>query len=260
MRYNKVWMDSNYGMFLARDVTMPTMPTPIDRSLVSEFEIFRGVPAEDIDAVLALAHPRRLPENTAVFRQGATAAEFFLLLHGRLKVQQTSPDGQQVVVRHISPGELFGIAEAMRRPDYPATAIAVVESLALVWPSSRWGDFVRRNPAFSASALQTVGQRLQDAHSRIRELSTEAVERRIAHAILRLVNQAGRKTAIGIEIDFPVTREDIAEMAGTTLHTVSCVMSGWQQQGLVTLGRRRVTVNDPHRLFILAEGSAPSSS
>jgi CRP-like cAMP-binding protein len=233
---------------------------PIDRSLVASFEIFQGVPAEDIDAVLALARPRRLAEGAAAFHQGATAKEFFLLLHGRLKVQQTSPDGQQVVVRHINPGGLFGIAEAMHRPDYPATAIAVVESLALVWPASQWGTLMARNPAFAAGVLQTIGERLQDAHSRIRELSTEAVERRIAHAILRLVNQAGRKTAAGIEIDFPVTRADIAEMAGTTLHTVSRLMSGWQQRGLVTLGRRRVTVNDPHRLFLLAEGSAAEGS
>lgn len=236
------------------------MAPPIDRSLVSNFEIFNGVPPEDIDAVLALARPRRLTEGTAVFRQGAPAKEFFLLLNGRLRVQQTSPDGQQIVVRHINPGDLFGIARAVRRSDYPGTAVAVVESLALVWPESRWDAFIGRNPAFAVGAMQTVGARLQDANTRIRELSTEAVERRIAHAILRLVSQAGRKTSEGIEIDFPVTRADIAEMSGTTLHTVSRVMSGWQQQGLVALGRKRVTVRDAHRLFILAEGSGPGSS
>ena len=231
------------------------MAPPVDRSLVSEFAIFKDVPGEDIDAVLALAHPRRLAEGAVAFQQGNAAEEFFLLLHGRLKVQQTTPDGQQIVVRYINPGDLFGIARAVRRPDYPGTAIAMVESLALVWPESQWNAFIGRNPAFAMGAMQTVGARLQDANTRIRELSTEAVERRIAHAILRLVNQSGRKSPKGIEIDFPVTREDIAEMAGTTLHTVSRVMNGWQQKGLVTLGRRRVTVNDAHRLFILAEGS-----
>ncbi len=241
------------------------MAPSIDRSVVSDFAIFKGVPAEDVDAVLALASPRRLAEGAIAFRQGAVAKEFFLLLHGRLKVQQSAPDGQQIVVRHINPGDLFGIARAVRRADYPGTAVAVVESLALVWPASQWDAFIGRNPAFAVGAMQTVGARLQDANSRIRELSTEEVERRIAHAILRLVNQAGRKTPKGIEIDFPVTREDIAEMSGTTLHTVSRVMSGWQQKGLVALGRKRVTVKDAHRLFMLAEGgsvpgSGPASS
>ena len=112
----------------------------------------------------------------------------------------------------------------------------------------------RRNVAAAVNALQTVGQRLQDAHSRIRELSTEEVERRVAHAILRLMQQAGRKTGDGIAIDLPLTRQDLAEMSGTTLHTVSRLLSAWHEKGLVAGGRRQVTVTDPHRLFMLAEG------
>ena len=226
----------------------------LDRSLISGFDVFRAMSDADLDAVIAAARPRRLAEGAAAFEQGATAEEFFVLLHGRLKVVQTTPEGQQVVVRHVNPGEIFGIAKAMQRHDYPATAVAVTESLALAWPGSHWDLFIARNPAFAVSAMQTVGVRLQDAHTRIRELSTEEVERRIAHAVLRLLNQAGRKTPQGVEIDFPVTREDIAEMTGTTLHTVSRTMSGWQQRGLVVCGRRRITVCDPHRLFLLAEG------
>jgi CRP-like cAMP-binding protein len=84
-------------------------------------------------------------------------------------------------------------------------------------------------------------------------MSTEQVERRIAHTLLRLVKQAGRKTAQGIEIDFPISRQDIAEMTGTTLHTVSRTLSAWETQGLVEGGRQRIVVCDPHRLFMLAE-------
>lgn len=208
---------------------------------------------EDLDAILALASVRRVPDGTAIFEQGAEATEFFTLLHGRLKVVQTTQDGQQVVVRHVSPGEIFGIARAMRRTDYPATAIAVVDSLALAWPSSQWDAFIARSPVLAMNALQTVGQRLQDAHTRIRELSTEEVERRVAHAILRLVHQAGKKTEEGILIDFPVTRQDIAEMTGTTLHTVSRLLSAWEDMGLVRGGRQRVIVTDAHNLMLIAE-------
>lgn len=208
---------------------------------------------EDLDAILALASVRRVPDGTAIFEQGAEATEFFTLLHGRLKVVQTTQDGQQVVVRHVSPGEIFGIARAMRRTDYPATAIAVVDSLALAWPSSQWDAFIARSPVLAMNALQTVGQRLQDAHTRIRELSTEEVERRVAHAILRLVHQAGKKTEEGILIDFPVTRQDIAEMTGTTLHTVSRVMTAWEAKGLVASARKKVVVRDAHKLYVLAE-------
>ena len=85
-------------------------------------------------------------------------------------------------------------------------------------------------------------------------MSTEQVERRIAHALLRLAQQAGRKVDSGVEIDFPISRQDIAEMTGTTLHTVSRILGAWEQQGLVDGGRQRIVVCDPQKLFALAEG------
>lgn len=229
------------------------MPHRLDRSLIRDLTIFQSMSDADLDAVLATASVRQLLDGSAAFRQGETATEFFALLHGRLKVVQTTPDGHQVVVRHVNPGDIFGIAKAMRRTEYPATATAVVDSLALAWPSSQWEPFIARSPVLAINALQTVGQRLQDAHARIRELSTEEVERRVAHALLRLVQQAGKKTDEGILIDFPVTRQDLAELTGTTLHTVSRVMSAWEAKGLVSSSRRKVCVKDAHRLHIIAE-------
>ena len=85
------------------------------------------------------------------------------------------------------------------------------------------------------------------------EMSTQQVEQRIAHALLRLVSQSGRKTDDGIEIDFPITRQDIAEMTGTTLHTVSRLLSAREDEGIVRGGRQKVTVKDPHALMLVAE-------
>lgn len=84
-------------------------------------------------------------------------------------------------------------------------------------------------------------------------MSTEQVEQRVAHALLRLLNQTGRKTERGIEIDFPISRQDIAEMTGTTLHTVSRLLSAWEDKGIIVSGRQKVTVSDAHRLMLLAE-------
>lgn len=227
----------------------------LDQSLIRGLSIFQAMNDDDLEAVLAMASVRRLVEGTAAFTQGHEATEFFCLLNGCLKVTQTTLDGQQVVVRHVNPGDIFGIAMAMRRPDYPATAVAIVESLVLAWSSNQWESFIARCPTLAANALQTVGQRLQDAHTRILELSTEEVERRVAHAVLRLTRQAGRKTDEGLLIDFPVTRQDIAEMTGTTLHTVSRVMAAWEAKGLITSSRKRVVVVDAHGLYMLAERS-----
>jgi CRP-like cAMP-binding protein len=181
-----------------------------------------------------------------------------VLLHGHVRASKTTPAGQQVVVRYVGPGEVFGIAKAIGLTKYPATATAVDESVALVWPSSAWPRLVAQHPPLASNALQTVGSRLQETHMRVVEMSTQQVERRVAHALLRLARQAGRKVEQGIEIDFPISRQDIAEMTGTTLHTVSRTLSGWESQGLVEGGRQRIVVRDPHRLFTLAEGADES--
>lgn len=231
------------------------MTHSIPRSVVKNLDLFRAVPDKDLDTVLSLARPMRLNTGDTVFQQGEPASQFFVLLHGHLKVVQTTADGEQVVVRYVIPGEVFGIAKAMQRPAYPATCLAVEESVVLGWPSSEWDRFMTGNLQFAANALQAVGQRLQDAHSRIKELSTEEVEQRVARCILRLIDASGEKTDEGIAVNFPITRQDIAEMTGTTLHTVSRLLSAWKDLGLVITGRKRVIVCKVDDLIRLAEGA-----
>ncbi|AFL52408.1 CRP-like cAMP-binding protein [Sinorhizobium fredii] len=226
----------------------------IDRSVVRSLALFDRMSDADLDRLLAHATARRVPPGDAVFEQGQTATSFFLLLHGRLKVTQVTEDGQQIIVRVVHPGDLFGFAKALQRSDYPGTATAATESLALSWPTDLWPQFVEQNPLLAVSTMQTIGQRLEEAHTRIREMSTQEVERRVAHAVLRLSRQAGKQEKGGIRIDFPISRQDIAEMTGTTLHTVSRILSAWEQKGLVEGGRQKLIIRDLPGLAALAEG------
>ena len=227
----------------------------LDRSLISNLAAFNGLSPAQQDDVLSDVQSVRYAQGADVFQQDREAQFFYLLLHGHLRVYRLTPDGQQVVVRCVSPGEVFSVAMALSRATCPATAAAVVDSVALVWPDAVWPKLAEKHPVLMANTLRTVGSRLQDAHTRVVEMSTEQVERRIAHALLRLAQQSGRKVEAGIQIDFPISRQDVAEMTGATLHTVSRVLSAWEHRGLVESGRQRITLCDPHRIFLLAEGS-----
>jgi len=92
---------------------------------------------------------------------------------------------------------------------------------------------------------------IQEMQERYRELATEKVERRIARVLLRLASQMGIKNEGGIELSF--TRQDLAEMSGTTLYTVSRTLSDWERQGLVEAGRERVLIRNPHGVVSIAE-------
>ena len=84
-------------------------------------------------------------------------------------------------------------------------------------------------------------------------MATERVEQRIARTLARLANQIGRQTETGILIDAPLTRQDLAEMTGTTLFTVSRTLKAWERDGILEVGREKVTIADPHRLVVLGE-------
>jgi CRP/FNR family transcriptional regulator, nitrogen oxide reductase regulator len=225
----------------------------LDTQLIAGFPVFEGFAASDLAQVLAEAHSAHFAKGAVIFEQGAPAESFFLLLHGRVRAYRLTADGQQIVVRFVGPGELFGIAQAIACKTYPANAAAVVDSVVVVWPAAAWNRLVARFPALALNTLQTIGGRLQEATTRMTEMATEEVTRRVAHTLLRLAQQAGRKTKDGVLIDFPITRQDIAEMSSTTLHTVSRILSAWEQEGLVESGRQRVLLRDPHRIYLLAE-------
>ncbi|MGO9390381.1 Crp/Fnr family transcriptional regulator [Rhodoblastus sp.] len=225
----------------------------LDRSLIAGSPTFAGMSPESLDDILTQATPLRLPKGDAAFRQGEHADRFFLLLHGRLRVTRLNPQGQQMVVRFISPGDMFGVAMAIQVEAYPGTATAAVDSLALAWPNSVWSELLARHPGLAVNTMQALGARLQDSQKRILDLSTQQVEQRIAGALLQLAHQAGRKTDDGLLIDFPLSRQDLAEMIGATLHTVSRTFSAWEEMGLVEVGRQRVVVRDMAGLHALAK-------
>jgi CRP-like cAMP-binding protein len=234
------------------------VPTPpLDRSVVRQLALFARMSDTELDDILgtAASHHYRPSEN--VFEQGAAAERFYVLLHGRLRVTQVTPQGEQVVIRMVNPGDLFGIARILERTDYPGTATAVLDSVALGWPMAAWDELTSRHPALAGNAMKVIGARLQEAHARVREMSTEAVERRVGHAVLRLAQQSGRREADGIRIDFPISRQDIAEMTGSTLHTVSRILSAWEAAGIVDGGRQKLLVKNPHRIMLIAEGVEP---
>ena len=231
-----------------------------DISTVAELPPFKGLCANEIASMLAEARRISYPKGSEIFEQEEEARSFFVLLSGRLRLVRLTAAGQQVVVNYVAPGDIFGIGKMIGLPTYPATATAVIDSVALSWASSAWPALATRFPSLAFAALRSIGARLQDLQTRVVELATEEVERRVAHALLRLAKQAGRRSETGIEIDFPISRQDIAEMTGTTLHTVSRIVSGWECRGLVDSGRQRIVIKDAHKLFVLAEYGGSSSA
>ncbi len=215
--------------------------------------LFAGITEPELAVLVGEARKIRFARTAILFRQGRPADHQFLLLRGRVKISQVSPEGQDVILRFISPGEIFAIASTLGSPEYPATAEAVEDSIVLCWNGSAMLRLMERFPRIARNTIPILSARIRELQDRLRELMTERVERRIARAVLRLARQAGRGTQDGTLIDMTVTRQTLAELAGTTLFTASRTLSTWEKDGIVTCGRRRITLRDEARLQELAE-------
>ena len=215
--------------------------------------LFEGLPGDTLAYVIGLARPKQLESEGYFFNEGDQADLFFVLTTGRVRLSQLTPEGHQVVLRLITPGDAFGGVGAFGEPTYPVSAQAVEASIALAWTSAKMRQLLETEPRIAVNALRFVAARYHDLQRRYRQAMTERVERRVARALLRLVHDAGRRVDGGVEIDFPVSRQDIAEMTGTTLYTVSRLLSAWEQQGIVRSGRQRIVLTTPHALVAIAE-------
>jgi CRP-like cAMP-binding protein len=227
---------------------------------VAKFALFAGIAPDDLDDLLSRSRTLRIAKNGQVFAEGSEARSFFVLVNGFIRATKTTVDGNEITVRYVSPGEIFGVAAAIGLTHYPATATAVVDATMLCWPSAQWQSLAEKYPALATNALRAIGGRLQDAHSRVIELTNEEVERRIARTLLRLAAQAGRRIDGGIEIEIPLRRQDVAQLAGTTMHSASRVLSSWEQNGFVHSGHQRIILYNSSVLGTIAEGTDPGAA
>jgi CRP/FNR family transcriptional regulator, nitrogen oxide reductase regulator len=215
--------------------------------------LFTALDAAALDEVKAAAQMKRVGAGATFFREGDPASSFFVLDSGSVKLTQLTPEGHQVVMRLVGPGDAFGGVAAFGGGTYPITAEAVTDAAALEWPGNVMTRLMERHPRLALNALQFVAARLHEMEVRYRQLATEKVERRVARALLRLVQQAGRPIEAGVLIDLPLSRDDIAQMTGTTLYTVSRIVSRLETDGLLDAGRQRVVIRDPKALARIAD-------
>jgi len=215
--------------------------------------LFKGLQPDILKPIIALGHLTPMQAGTFFFSEGDDAERFFVLTSGRVKLTQLTAEGHQVVLGHIGPGDAFGAVGVFGDPIYPVSAETVEPSIALAWTSVTMQHVVETHPTVAVNAARFIAGRLHDLQRRYRQLMTERVERRVSRALLRLVRDAGRRVAAGVEIDFPVSRQDIAEMTGTTLYTVSRLLSAWEERGIVQSGRQHIVLIKPHALVTIAE-------
>jgi CRP-like cAMP-binding protein len=220
-------------------------------------QLFRALDVAAVKELIASGSSRALPAGADLVRQGDAAPFLFLVVEGRVKVSYLTPRSDCVTVRFKGPGELIGCAAVFRRALYPASVVAMTDAAVVGWPTAQALNWIEENPVLAQNALQVLSGQVEELLYRVSELASEPVETRLARAILRLMREYGKPIAVGrATIAFPATRQDLAELTGTTHFTVSRVLSRWAKERIVSRGRQRIVIRDADRLEGIADSAA----
>lgn len=216
-------------------------------------DFFHGLSEKQGDEIIRRGTTRDLKAQTVLFHEGDRAKHSYLVLKGRLKLGKVHELGKEVLIRYIGPGELAAMITVLEGRDYPVTAETVGETRVVGWDRPTMLQIMAEYPQLSINMIRNSMDRLEDLQSRYLEMHAEQVEQRIARSLLRIMKQSGRRSGDEIIIDFPISRQELADYTGTTLYTVSRTLSAWEKKGWVKSKKARIIIADPHALVLFSE-------
>jgi CRP/FNR family transcriptional regulator, nitrogen oxide reductase regulator len=222
--------------------------------VLAQVPLMRDLSPSELASLAAWFREDAYGHDDCIFREGDEAARFWIVKTGQVKIVKAGEVGREIVVEVISPGEVFGGA-AMLLPHQPAAAIALSAVTALSLPLDEYKRLLREYPVVGVRILEMLGERME-GHIRMRALAGERVERRIVHVLLKLASKFGEDSGAGVLIRASLTRQDVAELADTTVETSIRVMSRLSKEGLIkTLPGGYVVLLDREALRRLSGGA-----
>jgi CRP-like cAMP-binding protein len=236
------------------DVEPHTCTPELRLELLARVPFFVSLPPADVAEINRSFHTRSFEAGDLIYAAGDEARRLYVILSGKVKLVRHTLGGQDVLLDLLGPGDFFGTLSALGDVEYPDTARAQTACCAISIESEDFQAIMQRYPPVTLAVLEIVRGRLRSAHDVIGRLSAQPVEGRIAATILVLADRMGEPQPGRILIQAPISRQDLADMAGTTLETASRVVSQLRKGGLIESGRQWIAILDKAGLQSLAEG------
>jgi CRP-like cAMP-binding protein len=208
--------------------------------------IFSAMNEGELTELSQFVNERKCNPDEFVFWEGDDPDWFYIIAEGKIKVLKHSSSGREFIIAFFGPGEMFGEVAVFENKPYPASAQAVAETKVLGINRKDFLAFLVNRPEITLRIIYVLGGRLRDAQSRLRDIAGERVEQRLAGILLMLYLKLGP--------NLPFTRQEIAEMAGTTTETAIRTMSRLKAGGIIRSVRGKTVILDENKLRLLSEG------
>lgn len=207
--------------------------------------LFESLSPDELNLVANRASLRQFPKGAFLFRQEEPASEMFFLESGRARLHEITPDGRELLIRFIRPGEVFGDKGAIPGSQYRASAVSDTPVRIWAWTTAAMLTLIKELPRLATNLFKIVTQYSDYSRERYLLLATASAEDRIQWAVAELARAFGSPQANATAIVGQAVQQDIADLSVTTIYTVSRVLKSYEQKGILTKKRGRILLFHP---------------
>jgi CRP/FNR family transcriptional regulator, cyclic AMP receptor protein len=215
---------------------------------LSDVDLFRDLSERDMAELDRVTTITAVPRGRVFYEPEDVSQVLFLIREGRVQIYRISPEGKKLVIATLGPGALFGEMALLGQQMQNAFAEALEDCRIFVMSRADLERLILNQPSVGQRVLETTGKRLRDAEKRLEDMAFKSIPARLASLLLRMSAEQGSDEVVGM------THQDLAETVGTYRETATQVLNDMKADGLIEIGRKRITILDRARLEVLAQG------
>lgn len=212
--------------------------------MLRDLSILKNLNEEDIETLEKNIKIVKFKKRETIFSEGQEPEWFYILLKGKVKISKLSSDGREIVLEIVDAPDFFGALAVIKNFPYPANAIAIEDCELGKIPSKVFLQIIKKNPHLEAHILHHVTVRLKSGIESLKNIALEDVTSRIVYQLLKLANKYGKITPEGVLIDIKITKQELAEMTGTTTETAIRTISKLKKMGYIGELNKKILIKD----------------
>ncbi len=216
--------------------------------------LFAGLDEQQLVQVNRHCKARHFEAGATIYQEGDVATHIYVVAIGAVKTTRLTADGRESLIDLLTPGDFFGALPALGQLHYADSASALTPACLLGLDTPEYDDLMREIPQVAMATVKGVAHRLTQSQHAIHMLASAPLEQRLAALLLVLADKVGQPWDGATLLDVPLSREDLAAMAGAATESVSRLLSQWQRDGWIETGRRWIALVDAARLAQVRDG------
>ena len=209
---------------------------------------FKGISTTELQAIAAIMTERNHPKSQILFSEGEFGEAVHFVMEGRVKIFKTSEDGREHILYIAMPGDIFAEVILFNEVNYPASAEVMEDAKIARIRNEDLEKVLKDHPSMAVAIIKVLNKRLIDAQQQVKSLALHNTHGRTAEMLMKLAMEHGRSTDKGMTLDLAVSRQELANMVGTTRETVTRVLMAFKKYKLIEIDRNTIRIMDPKTL------------